>query len=1080
MPVTTRSQSAKSAQQQSLSSSSSLSPSTTSTRQKTDRSATPATPATLDIPARSATQTTKKKSKLIDKKHPLYADLKDHEVTEEMCKNIIDELKKIQGSSSKTKKQTAKIRNPFKPATEVNANGQVVANILAACHKKNIMQNEVLEFIDFEDLPDISSSRMSTIIEDDTFEEYKTSCKAIGGQKLIQFAQYKNHMQKLINVLLKMFEKYKQNTLAFNMFDDNTLAGYKSKIKEFDIDKQITIPRHDIFTHVEGVYSNNHVVFNTIMNKVVHMLFKRELNKVSLTYNHNRHIPPYDIKEYKRYSSILPKYICLDSSSISDQSLSRKFLADLKRLNELSAGFIADYEIVIDNKPEYIGHLATISDYADAREKNSILYTLINNNYNEKSTAEDYYYYFHYDGPAPAMSILNAYEYTDKLVLYSYQPLEIGVHQTTSIEDSYKGAAPFFSRPVNEGIRNYLLDPNKVDTYVYARIKNMLQYMSFPMKTSYDKKDIYVFHGTQKMMHEEGDKVLYLLSFLSCTFNIYISNDYATNNLSVFSRHIRQGYIYLFKINNATNYINFGDNLYQIILLPGTKITIHHTLKINEITYFLCSVDHDATEKNSKKLIESLDKLHKLYTLTTYTILNIKYLPDDGDKDPNMYPECLEIPSIAMSRINFKSNVENIFKVDRYIYCSLGKLLNDSAINIFFNIQYTIHQHIISECYAFFKTNCAKYVILYAPAPAISSNKTHIYTAWLHDADYDTAKLPFAYDINNLFVDTLLGNTDHFNIKNHIQHKSSGAFMRVFFKGCGMFNANGSRKDAFDEICTEHTTIAKSSSALRTEKVQELADNFTKNQVAFINFLNDLERRYINFMQKRLLIPHTSNEHNDIMSMIRNLIETLRKRSAYLRTNMIDVCKEIMDTVAVQGGDTALHIHGRQPIFHTRQLYQLKQSKRSKQSKQPKQSKQSKQPIISRSNKFNVSMRQRNTVDVIRRRHTVNSKRRHTVNVIQNKSMKKVYKNYGNIYHIDALRAPYKKYYKIPRQAQDYNDLIKLIPKEELNDEMYNDIMEGKYVDTLNDGYCISKKDFEKMSGGSRSKSRLISSAKKR
>ena len=1004
--------------------------------------------------------------KLIDKKHHPYADLKEHEVTEEMCKNIIDELKKIQGSSSKTKKQAVKIRNPFKPATEVNANGQVVANILAACHKKNIMQNEVLEFIDLEDLPDISLSRMSTTRQDDTFEEYKKSCQTIGRQKLIQFAQYKTHMQKLFDVLLKMFEKYKQNTLAFNMFDEKTVEDYNKYVKTFEIDEQITIPRHNIFTHAKGVYSNNYVVFNTIMNKVVHMLFKREHDKVSLTYNHNRHVPPYDIKEYKIYSSILPKYICLDS--ISDQSLSKKVLADLKKLNELSAEFIRDYEIVIDNKPEYVGHLGTISGYTDDKKNNSILYTLINNNYNEKTTSEDYYYYFPYDGPVPAMSVLNAYEYTDELVLYSYQPLDMGVHHTTSMEESYKGTAPFFSRPVNQGVRNYLLDPNKVDTYVYTRIKNMLQYMDFAMKTSYDKKDIYVFHGTQNMMHEEGDKELYLLSFLSCTFNIYISNDYATNNLSVFSRHIRKGYIYLFKINKTTKYINFGDKLYQIILLPGTKITIHHTLIINDITYFLCSIDHDATEKNSKKLIASLQKLHKLYELSIYTVSNINHM-NDGDKDPSMYPECHEVPSIAISQTKFKSNVENIFKVDKYIYCSLGKLLNDSAINTFFNIQYTIHQHIISECYAFFKTNCAKYVILHAPAPAVFSNKTHIYTAWLHDVDYDTARRTFAYDIQNLFVDTLLSNSDHLNIKNHIQHKTSGIFMRVFFKGCGMFNADGSRKDKFDEICIEHTTIAKSSSVLTTEKVQELADKFTEKQGAFIHFLNDLEKLYTNFMKKRLLIPHMSNEHKDIMYMIINLIETLRKRSAYLRNNMINVCKEIMDTVVVQGGDTALHIHGRQPIFHTRQAYQSKQPISSLSNKIDK----------SQSNKFNFNMRHRNTVDVIRQMHTVDSKRRHTVNVTQNKSMKKVYKNFGNIYHIDALRAPYKKYYKTPRQAQDYNDLMKHIPKENIDAESYNDIMQGKYIDTSNGGYCISKKDIEKIYGGSRSKSRSKSRCNK-
>ena len=72
-----------------------------------------------------------------------------------------------------------------------------------------------------------------------------------------------------------------------------------------------------------------------------------------------------------------------------------------------------------------------------------------------------------------------------------------------------------------------------------------MQYVNLTLKSSYNKDDIYIFHGTQGLMHTSGQKEFMILSFLSCSFNIYISIDYSKALLS-FSN--RKGIIYVFKV----------------------------------------------------------------------------------------------------------------------------------------------------------------------------------------------------------------------------------------------------------------------------------------------------------------------------------------------------------------------------------------------------------------------------------------------------------------------------------------------------------------------------------------------------
>ena len=410
----------------------------------------------------------------------------------ENCKQIISELQQIDDLSQDSKQQ---IINPKSlvdiknTRTKINFDSDIILTALSQCYyDPRLNVKDVLNVIDEDKLcskykasttPKTSGvakiSAEANIVEAELIQQYRDSCEKLRSKNVIEFTEYLSHMQILIAILQSIYEYFKNNdqSIAFNLFDRKTLDNVIAHIQPgFNIHKINNINRGEIFDDRKAVKTIDNVLKNTFLDRAINLKFYNDIiPKIMFNHRHTHNILD-DIYEYHKYISILPKFHCIDSTAL-DKTNKETILKILSQLNEITRDIPDTYTIKGINKDIYIKLFQDIlsSSYTNAHDINKLLCVIINNNCNEKKGIQDYYYYFDYDGPAPATSVLNAVLYVKYLHLY--QPLHITSTVLSSINDNYKGYAPLFSKIVNEGLQNHILNGVKLSENT---IKKIIQY----------------------------------------------------------------------------------------------------------------------------------------------------------------------------------------------------------------------------------------------------------------------------------------------------------------------------------------------------------------------------------------------------------------------------------------------------------------------------------------------------------------------------------------------------------------------------------------------------------------------------
>jgi len=975
------------------------------TKQRTPQAATQPSSATTKQPSlQAATQppsANKTPRNLIKKTltKAAYNKYKEHfeNIPEQQCLNIINELNNLDINSE----NILKVQNPKNPngtSKKINYDSDIILTALSKCYDKYNRKKEISDLIDIKHLVLENPSQVSNIhITDITIvnQAYKDSCDNISKKTEITYEEYTDHMQKLLKVLFTIHNIIQSDQLriVYNFFDEETLKNYKKHVDpSYDHNKQNIITRNIIFDDTRRVTTVDNVLSNTYLNKAIRFSILKENGIKSIEFNHQyKHTENDTNYEYHKYMSVLPKYHCLDITSGISKPQNDVLLKLLLQLNGFTKDFKDNYTIIGHNKQEYQDLVSNVGDYTQNHDINKLCCVLYNNNYNKKSAIQDYYYYFNYDGPAIASSVLNAYNYINKR--NSYQPLALSPPILYEIETYYKGQSPLFSRIINEGIQNHLCNDLKLDNNTFDKIKKVMQYINVQNTPNYDKEEIYVFHGTQNLMHSSRQNEMNLLSFLSCSFNIYISIDYATCNIATSSVKKNKGIVYVFKINKNMKYMNFNDGLFQILLLPGTKIFIKKEFIIGNIMYVLCHVDNNDNVNFGRKLLQNIGQnLHTPSQIKQYALT----------KDKKEYPICTQV-ALTGTRIHFRPNVENIFVIDHqnedYIYTCLGKVLDNFDINSEFNIRYTIHQHMINDCYKFFKCNCVEYNLFYNN----DNFPNNIYTAWKVDNNYNTIR-DFKYNVDNFLADSILSNSDCMNSKNYLGHNTENKQMLVWLKGCGMYNTHGLRKPRFNTKDVPYDYLSILQEIMPELQRNPLLFNDLKKNINghldnFDSFLQNLENNYLNFIGNHTNIPHSSHEYKDMQKMIKDLTQILQYRCEYFMQHKEEINDNIIKYVAENSSIQLPSLGG------------------------------------------DLSVSFKETRSIIQ---PYNTKYKTELRSSSSKRKLSAYESYRSISLPSAtefmarnLKEPYKSYYGV----QNSRDI----------------------VDISNDGYCVSNKEFEKI-----------------
>jgi hypothetical protein len=648
---------------------------------------------------------------------------------------------------------------------------------------------------------------------------------------------------------------------------------------------------------------NEKILYSTILHRAIRITFKA--NKI--VFNGEPEIKYTDDKTYLAYSkymSILPSHITLNIVDfVEDDKDIIPFFGNnirglLRSINQLHANFREDYEITSDNHG-YEKQLSDIKGYSDDDTIRTILYTINNNNYNAANAANlgnlanaaspAYYYWFRYNSPLPAITILDTHTYISGI--HTFQPFHITHARLLSITQYYIGSQEPYSRVVNSAIQNYIANGVVMESVAYKRVRYLLKFCADAKHNpEHNKRPIYVFHGTYKDFHSsQGSQApdLVLTSFLSCTFNISIALRYAYENIR------NSGSVYILEIKDGIDYINFNDELYQIILQPSTRVIVTNTLVVGGVKYNLCKV------YNTPK--EYMDILYRnIFEGGKKRLYNIKNF--------KIYAGKLVYPTAIASLATASTDISSV---------CLGTQINEDIIpNSYFNVKYTLHQHFICDCYKFFNIDVVDYAIYYDAAGSAGSG---FYTGYKNDPTYEPITTRsrdygrFNYNFDNLFIDSLLLNEDALYPQNYMKNtKRRFEYRLSSFRNTGLFdyegykkiNFNGSRSGAdhkYLDILREYISRNEDRSSLFINDItRDYMRMCISNNIPYLRdfrdrFVDILRDGYIDFIGTNMRIDDTTEEYEDLVGMFRELAAYLKRTADYYVVNMEngDIYKEI-------------------------------------------------------------------------------------------------------------------------------------------------------------------------------------------
>jgi len=638
------------------------------------------------------------------------------------------------------------------------------------------------------------------------------------------------------------------------------------------------------------------LLYSTILHRCIRLTFKG--NKIIFNGEQARKYTDAIIRnlEYAKYISILPSHITLNIVDFVEEDKDIiPFFGDnikgiLRSLNQLHKEFQEDYDITHDNKG-YEKQYNDINGYSDENTIKTILYTINNNNNNianiykgkgkgTNNDGEDYYYWFKYNSPLPAITILDTDTYISGI--NTFQPFHITPTRLLNITQYYIGSQEPFSRIVNSAIQNYIANGIVMENAAYRRVRYLLKFCSEARyNAAHNKKTIYVFHGTRKDFHSNYNKDLVLTSFLSCTFNISIALKYAYGNQG----NNDNGSVYILEIKEDIDYINFNDELYQIILQPGSRIIVENTLVVGGVKYNLCKVYN-----TPKQYIEILyDNIFEGGKRKQFNIKNFKI-----HEGKSRYPT-------AISGTN--ANIGHSNK--EFTYICLGAQINeDLTPNTYFNVKYTLHQHFICECYKFFNINVVDYAIYY-------DDTGTFYTGYRNDINYEPINIRsreygrFNYNFDNLFIDSLLHNDDVLYPQNYMKNTRRGFDYRLSsLRSVGLFDYEGYKKININihepqSASLKYIDILKEYISRNEDRNNLFIDDITREYMKLVisnnlnylkdfqdNFVDMLRDNYIDFVGVNMNIDNSTEEYRDLVEMFTELAQYLKKTADYYVINM--------------------------------------------------------------------------------------------------------------------------------------------------------------------------------------------------
>ena len=723
---------------------------------------------------------------------------------------------------------------------------------------------------------------------------YMRSCNALSGYSELSFKEYGNHIKKILKILVDLFKKIEfVGSVNIIGYDTKSIPLFRNyiNINVETLRDNACIQNMDLqdFEYIEKVYNQNidqaynvdTIICNSIFNKLfilnVDLTNKERIDiRLNPEFKDNIHLIKNDVLEniLKKHNKIFPKYFGYEIITNTKNITAAKNDIDLifAIINYYCKSLLDSLKI--QNLDTEHNKSLKIMDtiYNNNNEDNSkLLCCLYNNNYNEDN---NYYHNNYYDGPY-YLNVINCYKYYYELYKFQYRNIPNTI--LNNIASAYKNSGIFpFSKLLNEELYSLMKDTKSLTIPIQSRLIEMYKYLDHAIITPNTNETLYLYHGiSNTRLTESKLNEVVVMGFLSCSFNLNVAYAYSCNR--GLNPHTGN-FIYVLQIQNTIDYINFNDNLKQIILLPGTIIEIKNEIIIGNITYIICTIKLPKDKLFNAELRKAILKNNQeLINLGNYDI-----------NDNNHFN--LQISDHQMYRNNFYIIQKYSLDNDYYIYCKL----NNNNNNTFNSIKYTLHQHLINDIYSYFidGDDIIAYNIFYSNGP---DHIKGIYTGWILDDNFSSAigSTDFRFNIDMLLIDSLLENDNSeketyliSNTYNTDEHTK-----RINFKGGFLYDKNlNERTDYFKNA--SQMTLYELLHGLDT-KMSAPLNPFVKNK--YTTIITNCNPTNINAYSPKLLKKYekiiqflnlNNKEQTDkLMNLITQLIDLFKNRCNLLFKN---------------------------------------------------------------------------------------------------------------------------------------------------------------------------------------------------
>ena len=734
------------------------------------------------------------------------------------------------------------------------------------------------------------------------FKDYITSCKQIEKKQSIVFDTLCKH----IKIILNLLHVSNKSTIALyddKFLDDLRTSGYNSVNI---VENKLPLSYKDLYNYTDILSDPNGIsitvtkiiVCNSIFNRIYVFSYANNVikfcpyDKARLSINALDNISTI----IKNSNKTVPKYFA--HSYEDDTETNNKLNYITAFLTEFASDIVSNIEIIEPDSAVKINEL----EYKIPNIKRNecydlatVLYhnTIFNNNKINTPIVGPF------DGTVNR-STVNVFKYLFKLV--DFQTYNLDTYTLNEIENKYKnnGLLPL-SKNLNIELSNLILDPDfTLSSSVKDRLTDMLLLLNIMQvsdkQISYSKS-LFLFHGTSNKLNSD-----LLTSFLSTTFNIDIAFHYSYNNPNP--------HIYIFRINNSSvKYINFNDRLYQVLLLPGTKIIERCILKYHNYTFIVCDLEMvDKTYLSN--ILSNIQTYDSKYTIKNYSLDVANYTDE--------YIKVVIYDSIHLYNLSNFKNSHHIYITgdNKYLTC---KLLDEasSVNNLVLDLKYTIHQLIINNIYSYFMNDkIMNYNILYFNSNITRDNNISI--GWKYDSSLkSTLTNPnYKYDYDFLIIDLLCNN---FDLANNLSYllTADNKVRKVWFKTTGIFNGvacqtiteNDSKDSSKLKAVFEKdiNTIIVTNSIFKNNKqdIEPFVDKYMNliQQFKTNNILNKIISSYKLFIDNVLNIPHSSAEYAQLKIFIDTIERYFNAKVDYmLSLNKGDLITKIHNKMSLTGG----------------------------------------------------------------------------------------------------------------------------------------------------------------------------------